>query len=272
MHDVQSAEVATPPRWSTRRILLFLIPLVLFYVYPIGFWPRFTGANETNHAYLAMALYERGETKLDQEVMDYRANQDLTFVKGTFYTNKPPGSGFWLIPAALVIDIFTEGRVELASLCYFGRVLMLTLPFVVFLFFLGRALEKLTTPAVAWGLVLAYGLGSPGCAYATVYFSHNLAAVALGTAFLVLWSQNRKMRLLAGLACGFAVLCEYQTVVIAAVLTVVAALDERRKFNPKLLLSFLIGALPMAALLLAYNSMSFGASGEVGYVSEFKSN
>ena len=33
---------------------------------------------------------------------------------------------------------------------------MLTLPFVIFLFLLGRVLERFTSPAVAWGLTLAW--------------------------------------------------------------------------------------------------------------------
>ncbi len=271
MSQSQTPAIEASPRWSTRRVLLFLVPLFLFYAFPLGFWPKYVGANETAHLYLAMALYDRGETNLDNEVRDYIANQDLIYRNNSYFSNKPPGPAFWLLPAAFVVDVFTHGILELAPLLYFGRVLMLSLPFVVFLFFLGRTLEKMASPAVAWGLTLAYALGTSAGPYAILYFGHGLAAMALCAGFLLVLRGNAWMHVAAGLACGLGVMSEYQTLGIAVVTTFLAAFDSSGRFNLKLLTCFALGAIPMAVCLFFYNSISFGGSTEVAYVSEFKS-
>jgi len=257
-------------RWSHRRVLAFLIPLFLFYAYPIGFWPRSIGANESAHAYLAMALYSRGDVCVDEEVRDYAYNHDLVYRHGRYYSNKAPGAGLWLVPAAALVDVLSPGPLELAPLCYFGRVLMLTLPFVIFLFLLGRILERFTSPAVAWGLTLAYALGTNAGVYATVYFSHDLAAMALTAAFLILLSGRWRWNWLAGLAAGFGVFSEHPTVGIAAVLAALAFLGGERRLHWKSGAIFLLGALPMAALLFGYNRMISGSPVELAYATEFQ--
>ena len=271
MSRSQTPAIETSPRWGTGRVLLFLVPLFLFYAFPLGFWPKYIGANETAHIYLAMALYERGETNLDNEVRDYIVNQDLIYRNNSYFSNKPPGPAFWLLPAAFVVDVLSRGKLELAPLLYFGRVLMLTLPFVVFLFFLGRTLEKMATPAVAWGLILAYALGTSAGPYAVLYFGHGLAAMALCTGFLLVLRGGAWMRVAAGLACGLGVASEYQALGIAVAITFLAAFDEKGRINVKLLVCFALGAIPMAVGLFLYNSISFGEPTEVAYVSEFKS-
>jgi gluconolactonase len=266
----QRTEPGGSGRWSHRRVLAFLLPLFLFLAYPIGFWPQSIGANESAHAYLAMALYFRGDVCVDEEVRDYTFNQDLVYRHGHYYSNKAPGPAFWLVPAAALVDLFSSGRLELVPLCYFGRVLMLTLAFVIFLFVLGRFLERITSPAVAWGVTLAYALGSSAGPYATLYFSHDLAAMALTTAFLILFSGRSAWSWLAGLATGFAVISEYQTIGMAAVLATLAFLVGERRFNWKSGAAFLLGALPMAAILFGYNRMISGSAVELAYQTEFQ--
>jgi len=268
--DPEPAPAEGPSRWRTRRVLLFLVPLYLFYAFPLGFWPRFIGANECANIYLAMALYDRWETNLDKEVRDYFISQDLTYRNHSFYSNKPPGPALWMLPAAFLVDVFTPGKLELAPLLYFGRLLVLSLPFLLFLFMLGRALERLTTPALAWGLTLVYALGSSASVYAVLYFSHNLSAIALGTAFLLLFRGGPWMRFLAGLACGLGVITEYQTLGIALVITVLAVFDRNQRINFKLLGCFVLGPFSMAAVLAGYNLTSFGGAGEIGYLAEFR--
>lgn len=262
-----AAAPADSPRWSTGRVVLFLAPLFLLLAFPVGFWPDRLGSP---HEYLALALYQRGETDLNQEVFDYDFNRDLVLRQRRFKSNKPPGAGLWLLPAVAAIDLLTPGPVELAPLCYFGRLLMLTLPFVLFLFLLGRSLERLAPPAVAWGLVIAFALGSNAGAYSAHYFSHMIAGMALTTSLLMIWRGPQRLRWLAGMACGFGVITEYQTAGIALVLVVLAAFDAEGRFRLRLLVSFGL-AVPVAlAAMLLYNLIAFGSVGEIGYVKEFQ--
>jgi len=260
----------SPRRWSPRRILLFLVPLFLFYIFPLGFWPISIGANESTHSFLALAMYQRGTTSVNDEVRDYFFNHDLVYRDGNFYSNKAPGPAFLLVPAAFLIDIFTPGRVELVQLIYFGRILMLTLPFIFFLFLMGRTLENFASPAMAWGLTLAYALGTSASVYAIQYFAHNLAAMAMGIGFLLAFSDSYWKRLMAGIACGFGVICEYQTLGIAVVITILAILGKNRRVNLKFLATFAFGALLLVGALLLYNRATFKSTFEVGYESEFK--
>ncbi|MBN2490320.1 MAG: SMP-30/gluconolactonase/LRE family protein [Planctomycetes bacterium] len=259
-----------PARWSTRRVLAILVPLFLLHAFPIGFWPRQIGANASAQAYLAMALYFRGEVCVDEEVRDYVYNHDLIYRDGHYYSNKPPGPALWLVPAAALIDLLSVGRLELVALMYFGRVLMLTLPFVVFLYFLGRELERLASPAVAWGLTLAYALGTNAGVYATLYLSHGLAAMGLATGFLILRRGRAAWCWLGGLATSFAVLCELQTVVIAVVLAVLSFLAGGRGFNWKAGLSFVLPPFLMAGILFLYLYLVSGVWTELPYQTEFR--
>jgi len=259
-----------PTRWNTRRVLCILVPLFLYFAFPIGFWPFSMGVNECAHGYLALALAQRGETCVDQEVRDYSYNHDLVFRNGHFYSNKPPGAAFWLAPAAFALDLVTPGRLELPALLYFGRVLMLTLPFVIFLFFLGRALERLAPPVAAWGLTVLYALATNAGTYATVYFAHNLAAMGLATAFLILVFARPRWHWLGGLAAGFSVLVEYQTIGVAVVLAILAFLHGKSRVHWKSGVIFLLGPLVPACCLLVYNYMSSGSAVELGYQTEFE--
>ena len=259
-----------PARWTTRRVVCILVPLFLYFAFPIGFWPFSMGVNECAHGYLALALAQRGETCVDQEVRDYTYNHDLVFRGGHFYSNKPPGAAFWLTPAAVALDLVTPGPVGLPALLYFGRVLMLTLPFMVFLFFLGRALERLAPPVAAWGLIVLYALATNAGAYATVYFAHNLAAMGLTTAFLILVFARPRWHWLGGLAAGLGVVAEYQTIGMAVVLAVLAFLHGKSRVNWKSGVIFLLGPLAPACVLLVYNYMSSGSAVELGYQTEFQ--
>lgn len=257
-----------PPRWSRGRVAVLLAALLAFYAFPLGFWPDLPGANETAHMYLAMALYDRGEPFVDTEVRDYFFSHDCTFDGEHYRSNKQPGLGIWLVPGVAIVDWLVPGPPEMVHVHYGARVLMIAIPFVLFLLLLGRTLEGLVRPSVAWAIVIAYALGSNAAVYATRLFSHDVTALLLGSAFILLWRGTR-LRWLAGAACGWAVLCETQTLGVALVLTVLAAFDRERRFRPMALVSFGLGAVAVAAILFGYNAAAHGGAATTGYAKEF---
>ena len=120
----ESLSAPPRPRWPAWRVACFLVPLFLFYAYPLGFWPNWLGANQSAHAFLALALYETGEPKLDAQIRDYFFNHDLSFRSGSFYSNKPPGPALLLLPVAYLLDVLTTGPPELLPLVYLGTALI----------------------------------------------------------------------------------------------------------------------------------------------------
>lgn len=257
--DLPQGGAGSTERWSTGRILLFLVPMFFLFSYAIGFWPGLPGANESAHVYAAMAMYERGERNVDQEVLDYFFNHDLV-MKGThFVSNKPPGPALWLLPGLAAIDLFTPGRPELWTYHYFGRVLMVTLPFIIFLFIFGRFLEGFMRPILAWSTVFAFALGTNASAYATMMFSHNLAGMALALTLMLIWRGPPRWLWLGGLMCGFAVLCEYRAIGISGVLAVLSGFDHEARFRWKRCLIFCAAGFPLAAALLVHNLATTGS-------------
>ena len=205
----------------------------MFYIFPVGLTPTFLGPNETSYGYLTLALYERHSFNVDAEVKRYWPTEDLAQHGGHFYTNKAPGLPLWLAAFTPVVDLVTPGRIKLVELTYYGRVLALTLPFVLFLYLLGRFLERLASPAIAWGVVLAYGLGTNAGVYASMLINHNLTAMAHFGAFYALWRGGRKSAWLAGLASGFGVLLEMPTILLFAALGILAVVLAPRPERPR---------------------------------------
>jgi hypothetical protein len=244
--------------------------LFVFYIFPVGLTPTFLGPNETSYGFLALALYERQSFNVDTEVKRFWATEDLAQHGGHFYTNKAPGLSLWLAAFTPIVDLVTPGRIKLIELTYYGRVLALTLPFVLFLYAFGRFLERLVSPATAWGIVLAYGLGTNAGVYASMLINHNLTAMAHFAAFYALWRGGRRSALIAGLASGFGVLLEMPTIILFAALGISAVVLAPSRERLRAAALFAAGALPMAAILLAYNWTCFGNPLVVSYMRDQK--
>ncbi len=247
-------------RWPLRRAIAILLPVFAFYALPLGFAPALPPGYESSHVFLAMAIEERGSLDVDVEAAEWFIDHDLLKIDGHYRSNKPPGPALWLVPAVAAVDALTPGRPDFWTIAWVGRVAMLSLAFVVFLFALGRGLERLAPPAVAWGLVLAYGLASNAAVYATRYYGHDLAAIAHASAWLVLLRANRRPldALWVGLLAGVGVACEYRTIGIAVVVFATAVVIGPRRVLATLLGA--IGAALPAIALVAYRDAAFATN------------
>jgi len=232
-----------------------IVLLFVFYSNLFGVAPTFVLPNEALAVNQALSLYRESDFSIHNELKEYGWGYEDTVAFGEKrYPNKAPGGGLWLWMWSPVVDALSPGPLTFNQLLYGGRVLGLTLPFVLFLYWFGRRLENLVQPNVAWGLILAYAIGSNAGVYATVFFTHNLTAICHAAAFFLLW-RDKPLPFFAGLAAGAGVLFETATVLVVPFL-LAASWFHSKKIRDLLLL--ILGTAPGILIHLAYQKLCFG--------------
>ncbi|MGI8826111.1 MAG: hypothetical protein ACR2JC_10795 [Chloroflexota bacterium] len=138
-----------------------------------------------------------------------------------------------------------------------------------FFWFLSLFARSRRTPWLVTGL---YAFCTVALPYSTNFYSHQLAAGALFTAFALLYLWRRKRGrtwypAISGFLLGFAFFTEYTVLMVAGVVFLYAlpALWNRRGMLGSFLLA---GALPVLGLL-AYNKAAFGSALDTGYSHDF---
>ena len=202
-----------------------------------------------------------------------RVDEPLYYLVPTRYPGKYAntfglGAGLFALPVvapvrALVIDL--GSRVDLlwwlaklaAALSVAGGVL----------FLYGAASRRLSYRSAAV-VALAYGLGT--CAFSIssqALWQHGPCEMFLAMGAYFLLANNGKSRdVLSGLGFGLAVFCRPTVVLVVACVGVHLLIADRRR-----LLGFLLGGLPVALVLFAYNHYAFGSIfslGQLGIGSE----
>jgi hypothetical protein len=137
--------------------------------------------------------------------------------------------------------------------------------FVLAVFLVGRAAEALAAGTGAVTAV-AFGLGTHAHPLATISFGHDVAAALAVGGFLLVWfgGPSRRSALAftaGGIVTGLAVLAEYQAALAAAVLLGCAAC----RWGARAAFLFVVGALPAAVALGAYNLAAFGSPFHLSY-------
>ncbi|MGB0678258.1 MAG: hypothetical protein ACPGUV_01185 [Polyangiales bacterium] len=159
----------------------------LLYVYVFPYQPDIHNPNENVRFYMTAALVEQGSYRIDALRQRWGWVNDSAVRKGHYYSVKAPGVSVLGVPfyAAYRAWVQRRGRPVLQSealwCCRMGAVVLPTLLWLgLFGAWLARASERRWS-GVVW--VYALGLGSPLCAYALLFVSHTLSAVAAGLAF-----------------------------------------------------------------------------------------
>ena len=243
------------------RALLVLYGALALFVTPV--FPHFLSPNEFARWAVAASVAERGTAEVSWlSPLLGPGFEDLSGRDGRLYANKAPGLAAIALPgylaARLVFGPPTREtlRPSLTAMRLVGATLPVLLLGVVF----AKAAARFggDSPRIAVAL-FALLFATPLFAYGLLLFSHVLAAAGLFGAWAAAFLPAEPRRLarrevLAGALLGLAVLSE-PPVVVPAVFLVGCVAWRRGAARP---LRILLGAVPFAACLLAYNAICFG--------------
>jgi 4-amino-4-deoxy-L-arabinose transferase-like glycosyltransferase len=254
------------PRSLLRRRGAAVAFLALAFVFA---WPmQVNGWNQNAHYALVRALAD-GKPWIDEsrhEIGDLGTG-DVAEYRGHTYAAKGPGLAFVSLPAFAAVEatgMRTTGdptRV-IWALHLWGAALagLVTLLLV-------RRLGDRLEPGLGIAAAIVAGLGTLLLPFATLYFSHVLAALFGFAAFAVLWREREgppRLALVAaaGALAGLGVTTEHPLVFVGLVLGLYAL---RRDGLVRRGLAYAGGVLAGLAPLLAYNWWAFGSPTHFAY-------
>ena len=261
----------------TRAQRFLLGGLIAFlYLYCFPYFEGIRSANELPRVDLTIAMVDEHSFAIDSGVARWGKTVDMSPHEGHIYSNKAPGSSMLAIPAYAGVKLaksFTNAEADLAELTWTFRFFTGIVPTLLFLLLLWRFLSRFAPlPETRRLLLVGYALGSMAMTYSVLFIAHQLAAIAIATAYiLIVWvveeGLERRWLWAAGLAAGAAPLIDYQAafagVPIAIYLIKKLVYDEREQWVGVL---FAIGgAIPPIALLLFYHARAFGSPFQTGY-------
>lgn len=260
------AEGRRRPRWlRLPRVARHEVVLALLLLLCYSFFRQAPAWNEWSRYDLVVAIVDDGTTRIDP----YHENTgDKAFRNGHYYSDKAPGSSFLAVPAyAALRGIASLAGLQLLddrSVLHALTFIAAGLPTVLLVLLLLRFLRSLVDERWALTLAIAYALGTIAFPFATMYFGHAAATFFIFATFYLLWRTDASRpawgSFAAGFLAGWAVLVDF-TAVIGVALLLCYGLS--RGWRVPLLI--VLGALPPALLLLAYNWLSFGDPFSLGY-------
>ena len=191
---------------------------------------------------------------------------DRSVYGGHAYSDKAPGMSFFAVPAYEaerllgIAEAPNDWKAEGDASLWLMRVLTSGLLFLASVFIVGRLAERLV---VGTGAVTAatFGVATLAAPLAPTFFEHDAAGAFAIAAFAIVWLGRRRRALaLAGLCAATAVLFQYAAALVALVLTVYCAWRHRRRVA-----WYLLGAVPPAIALGAYDWAAFGSPFHLSY-------
>lgn len=249
------------------RLLLILL---LAYGWLFVFFPRINNPNELVRIYAARALVEEHTWSIGRRTRfgdAGRVMQSWGYVNdkalvcddprltpptcpGRLYAAKAPGPTALAAPVIWALELFGNPPSKDAAVLALRWVWMI-LPTILFWLAMHRFLGNTK-------VVLAGALGSLSLTYGQMFAGHQLAALALGAAYLSGFWKCRP--LLVGFFAAAAVAMEYPSAPAAALLCAAFLWREPRRIR-----GVLLGALPWAALVAQFHWSAFGAPWSTPY-------
>ncbi|HVN89726.1 MAG TPA: PA14 domain-containing protein [Candidatus Binataceae bacterium] len=252
-------EIQSSPAEPSIERLLFWIPFLSFFYF-------YQGADQSTAARfdLMRSIIERRSLWIDGYCGYNTA--DIISYANHYYSVKAPGGSLFGIVQWLIFTLLLSPLAAHHETWYWALTTWLTIVF-------STSLLVAIACVVMYRLILLLG-GTPGravvCAlllpfatimfpYATEMTGEPLAGACLLIAFYILVSQKEEHEvsrpLLAGTLAGWAVLCDFPTMLIASAFALYALL--RFGIN-RHLIAFAAGAIGAAVILLAYNKSAYG--------------
>ena len=191
---------------------------------------------------------------------------DRAVYGGRTYSDKAPGMSFLAVPAYQVErtlgvarapkDWEREGDLSLWGI----HVATSGLLFLLATLLVGRAAETLV-PRTGAATAATFGTATIAAPLAPTLFEHDAAGCLALAGLLCAWRCRRRALLaLAGLLLGIGVLFAYEVAVAAVAVALYVAVRERRRVA-----WLLLGAVPPAVALGAYNWSAFGSPFHLSY-------
>jgi hypothetical protein len=265
-------------RGEGRLLLLLLVAYGWFFV----FFERINNPNELVRVYAARALAEHGtwaigrrEARFGRFVDEGPVYSEWGWVNdkalscddprarppacaGRLYAAKAPGASLLGTPVLAVLKLF--GPLKKTPAVFALRWACVILPSIAFWILLRRwMLDSGVPQSAALVCTLAGALGSLSLTYGQMFAGHQMAALALGAAFLcAFWGDFRPSW--CGFFCALAVALEYPAAPAAAIIAAAAFLWHRRGG-----LSMALGAAPWALVLAQFHRSAFGAPWSTPY-------
>lgn len=261
-----------------------LLPALLLYLgLMLGYsWmsPEVSAPNERTRLYLALAMVERQEITIDQEIRRHGKVFDLSKKDGHYYTDKAPGSSFFAAPA---VWLYKMSRPENEKLSIEAlndlvrRWVMIPMTLLGLLALFG-AMKRLDLPSrLGAQMLAALAIGTPLFHYGAAFYGHALVLTfASLSAYFMLRTKranstekpNSSNKLettrrdltnfaAASFSAAMCFFIEYQGAIFCVAFAI-AFLSRRERLAIKPILAAAAGAaLPVGATLL-YNRLAFG--------------
>ena len=220
-----------------------------------------TGAQDTSRLAMTQSIVERGKVDIDPY---WELTIDRAFADGHWYSDKAPGVALAAVPVVAAVravqgdekPVWTRTWPLWVIRVWSGGLALLGLTFLAGR--VGEGLVQGTGAVTAATLAVGTMAGSLG----PTVFGHLPDALALFAA-LIVGSRASRPRgwAWAGLLAGIGVLFEYPAGLAALVLLIYAALRGRRRGSA----AFVLGAVPPALVLGAYDWVAFGAPWRLSY-------
>ena len=251
----------------------WLVAIAVAYLYAFPYFPKIHSANELPRVYLTQAIVDDHAMWIDRGVATWGATADVSPSNGHQYSNKAPGSSMLAAPVYAAVRLVTE-RPSLGFTLWLCRLVAGIVPSLLFLQLLWGFLARYAPdPDVRRLVLLAYGLGSMAMTYSILFYSHQLGAVCIGSAWILAVDVVERRRgaramIAAGALVGAAVLADYQAVFAAvpvAVYVVVKIWMRSRRELGQAVLFAIAGAAAPIIILLAYHAVCFGSPWRTGY-------
>jgi len=217
--------VQTDRSLEIRRSQLLGVALFLCYAYFF-----YLGGNWNVESRFAQiyALAEHGTLVIDSYSSLPPGGGDAARFEGHYYSDKLIGPSLVAVPPYWGMrHLFSAIGVPPNVAVYFAlritNVITNAWPSALFCGVLYLFLAQLgLSPRLRVWLTLAYGLGTLAFPYSTMLFGHQLAAVAIGLAFMLLWRQHDdwspRRGLVAGALLGFAAMSDAMGLFVAGLL------------------------------------------------------
>jgi hypothetical protein len=248
----------------------WLAAIAVAYLYVVPYFPRIHSANELPRAYLVQAIVDDHTFAIDGGVARWGATADVSPSGGHQYSNKAPGSSWLAVPAYAAVRAL-GGAPSLGETIWLCRVVAGIAPMIAFLWLVWGFLARFAPdPGVRTLVVIAYAFGSLAMTYSILFYSHQLGAICIASAWILALDVADGRRagaamIAAGVLAGAAPLVDYQAVFAAVPVAIHVLVKLPRGHRVRAVALATAGAAPPIAGLLAYHAACFGSPWRTGY-------